>query len=54
MGWTRGKNGRERLFKRADALRVEGRWRRERPTLRWEDWVKRNLAGVGVENESEG
>ena len=24
MGWTCGKNGRERLTKRADALRVDG------------------------------
>ena len=25
VGWTRGENERERLTKRADALRVEGR-----------------------------
>ena len=41
--------------KRMDALKVEDRWRRKRPRLRWEECVKRNLAGVGggVENESE-
>ena len=35
-----------RLTKRADALGVEGR-RRGRP--RWEDYVKRDLVGVGGE-----
>ena len=34
----------ERLTKRADALGVDGRRRRERPRLRWEDSVKRDLA----------
>ena len=41
-----------RMMKRADVLRVEGRRRRGR--LRREDYVKRDLAGVGVENKSEG
>ena len=36
------------------ALRMEGRRRRERPIPRWEDCVKRDLAGVGLENECEG
>ena len=37
---------RVRLTKRADALRVQCRRRRGGPILRWEDWVKRGLAGV--------
>ena len=37
VGWTRDKNGRGRLTKRADGLRVEGRRRRGRPRLRWEE-----------------
>ena len=44
----------ERLTKRVDALRVEGRRRRGKPRLRWEDCVKRDLVGVGGENKSEG
>ena len=35
----------ERLTKRADALRVDGRKRREKLRLRWEECVKRDLAG---------
>ena len=31
VGWTRGRNGRERLTKRADAVRVEG----EEEDLNW-------------------
>ena len=36
----------ERLMKRADALRVEGR-RKGRPQLSWEDCVKKDLVGAG-------
>ena len=53
MGWTRGTHGRERLTKRADALRVEGRRRTGRRRLRWEDCVKRYLSGVGGEGRGE-
>ena len=41
VGWTCGKNGRGWRMRRADTLRVEGRRRRGRPRLRWEDCVKR-------------
>ena len=37
------------LTKRAGAFKVEGRKRRGRPSLRWKDCVKRELAGVGGE-----
>ena len=43
MGWTRIKMEGERVTKREDALRR----RRGRPGLRWEDCMKRDLAGVG-------
>ena len=42
MSWVR-------LTKRAGALGVEGRRRRGRPRLRWEDCLKRDLVGVGGE-----
>ena len=41
-------------MRRLEALRVEGIKKRGRPRLRWEDCVKRDLAGVGGEDESEG
>ena len=43
-----------RLTKRADALGVEGRRRRDKPRLRWEDCVKRAMVGVGGEWEGSG
>ena len=38
-----------RLTKRSDTLRVEGRMKRGSPKLRWEDCMKRDLAGMGGE-----
>ena len=35
----------ERLMKRADVLRLEGRRRTGRPRLRWEDYVQRDMGG---------
>ena len=34
MGWSCGKMGDEKLAKRADALKMQGKWRRGRPKLR--------------------
>ena len=34
-GWSCGKLGDENLAMRADAQNVDGKWRRERPKLRW-------------------
>ena len=49
MGWTRGKNGRERLLKRADVLRVEVGRRRGRPRLRVEVGRRRGRSRLRVE-----
>ena len=37
----------DRLLKRAADLRDEGRRRRGRPRLRWEDYVKRDVRKAG-------
>ena len=36
---------------RAAKLREEGRRRRGRPRLRWDDWVKRDVRKAGEEEE---
>ena len=41
----------DRLPKRAAELREEGRRRRERPRLRWEDCVKRYVRKAGEEED---
>ena len=41
----------DRLTKRAAELREEGRRRRGRPMLRWEDYVKRDVKKAGEEED---
>ena len=41
----------DRLPKRAAKLREEGRRRRGRPMLRWEDCVKRDVRKIGEEED---
>ena len=41
----------DRLPKRAAELREQGRRRRARPRLRWEDCVKRDLGKAGEEED---
>ena len=41
----------DRLPKRAAELREQGRRRRERPMLRWEDCVKRDVRKAGEEED---
>ena len=41
----------DRLPKRAAELREEGRRRRGRPRLRWEDCVKRDVRKAGEEED---
>ena len=44
----------DRLPKRAAELREQGRMRRGRPRLRWEDCVKRDVKKTGEEEEEAG
>ena len=41
--------GDRKMVKRANAQKVEGKGRRGRPRMRWEDCVKRELERVGEE-----
>ena len=41
----------DRLPKRAAELREQGRRRRGRPRLRWEDWVKRDMKKTGEKGD---
>ena len=41
----------DRLPKRAAELREQGRRRRGRPSLRWEDYVKRGVRKAGEEED---
>ena len=43
----------EKLAKRADAQKIGGEGRRERPRLRWEDCVTRGLERVGRNGEQQ-
>ena len=49
VGWMCSKDVREQVMKRADALRVEGRRRRGKPRLRWDDCIEIDLVRVGGE-----
>ena len=49
VGWTRRKD--DRLPKRAAELREQGRRRRGRPRLRWEDCGKRDVKKAGEEED---
>ena len=48
MGWICGQNGR---VTNMNVPKVEGRGRRGRPVLRWEDCLTRDLVGVGRSGE---
>ena len=49
VGWARRKD--DRLPKRAAELREQGRRRRGRPRLRWEDCIKRDVRKAGEEED---
>ena len=51
MGWTRRRMAGERLPKRATVLREQGRRRRGRPILIWEDCIKRDVKKTGEEGD---
>ena len=51
VGWTRRRMADDRLPKRAAELREQGRRRRGRPRLRWEDCVKRDVNKAGEEDD---
>ena len=51
MGRTCRKGAEDRLPKIAAELREQGRRRRGRPRLRWEDCVKRDAKKVGGEED---
>ena len=46
-----GRMADDRLPKRATELREEGRMRRGRPRLRWEDYVERDARKAGEEED---
>ena len=48
MGWTFGADGEERIAEKAVRLREQGRRKRGRPWVRWEDCVRRDIRKVGV------
>ena len=49
--WTSKRMADDRLPKRAAELREQGRRRRGRPRLRWEDCVKRDVKKAGEEED---
>ena len=51
MGWTRRRMAGERIPKRATVLREQGRRRRGRPILIWEDCIKRDVKKTGEEGD---
>ena len=54
VGRASGQHGRNRLPKRVVAYREEGRGRRGRLRLRWENCVKRDVRNAGIEGNWRG